>query len=285
VIGRVYLVGAGPGDPRLLTLRGAEVLRRADVVVYDRLVSPSLLELPPVRAERIFAGKKPGGPHRPQGEINRMLVEHAKRGRAVVRLKGGDAFVFGRGGEEALACARAGVPFEIVPGVTSAVAAPAAAGIPLTHRGLARSFGVTTASTADGSEPDWNALARGVDTLVVLMAVAKLDEVCRGLISSGRPADEPAAVVQWATTDRQRRVLGSLAALPRLARDAGIGPPATLIVGRVVALAGVLAGVEGASVPAPTVRPTGTAGAPLPTRRVVTLEREASGGGSGPAGG
>lgn len=273
--GRVYLVGAGPGDPRLLTLRGAELLREADVVVFDRLISPSLLELAPARAELISVGKEAGTPHRSQAEINRLLVEHARLGRAVVRLKGGDPFVFGRGGEEALACARAGVPCEIVSGVTSAVAAPAAAGIPLTHRDLARSFAVVTASTTDGSGPDWSTLARSVDTLVVLMVVAKLDEVCRALLSSGRPADEPAAVVQWATTDRQRRALGDLATLPRLARDALIGPPATLIVGRVVALAGTLAGIEGASVSGTESETDGSDRVDLPWTRstVVSFER------------
>ncbi|MFN8232055.1 MAG: uroporphyrinogen-III C-methyltransferase [Actinomycetota bacterium] len=237
MIGRVYLVGAGPGDPRLLTLRGAEVIRGADVVVHDRLVSPSVLGLAPPRAERIFAGKEPGRPGLSQAEIDRLLVGRAERGQAVVRLKGGDPFVFGRGGEEVLACAEAGVPFEIVPGISSVVAAPAAVGIPLTHRGLARSFAVTTASTADGSGPDWRAFACGADTLVVLMAAAKIDAVCAELRSSGRPADEPAAVVEWATTDRQRCVRGCLGTVPRLARDAAIGPPATLIVGGVVALA------------------------------------------------
>lgn len=135
--GTVYLVGAGPGDPRLLTLRGAEVLRSADVVVHDRPASPALLELAPGRAERIDAGKEPGRPHPSQDEINELLVDRARRGRSVVRLKGGDPFVFGRGGEEALACARAEVPFEVVPGVTSAIAAPAYLGVPVTHRGVA----------------------------------------------------------------------------------------------------------------------------------------------------
>ena len=238
--GRVCLVGAGPGDPRLLTLRGAELLRRADVVVHDRLVPPSLLELAPARALRIDVGKAPGRPHPSQEAISALLISHARRGRTVVRLKGGDPFVFGRGGEEALACARAGVPCEVVPGVSAAIAAPAAAGIPLTHRGLARSFAVITASTADGTEPDWEALARGPDTLVVLMAAGRLGEVCRALVGAGRPAGQAAAVVQEATTARERRVVGTLDTLPGLAREAGIGPPATLVVGEVAALATAL---------------------------------------------
>ena len=234
--GRVVLVGAGPGDPGLLTLRGAEALRGADAVIYDRLVSSSLLDLAPPQAERIFVGKVPGVPHPSQEEIDRLLVDRARRGATVVRLKGGDPFVFGRGGEEVLACARAGVPVEVVPGVTSVVAAPAAAGIPVTHRGVARSFAAVTASTADGRKPDWGGLAESADTIVVLMAAGKLEEVCRSLVCAGRPGSEPAAIVQEATTPRQREVVGTLESLPALARAAAIGSPATLVVGQVVRL-------------------------------------------------
>jgi len=233
--GRVVLVGAGPGDPGLITVRGAEALRAADVVVYDRLVPPALLELAPAGAERIFVGKAPGVPHASQGEIDALLVERARAGATVVRLKGGDPLVFGRGGEEARACARAGVPVEVVPGVTSAVAAPAAAGIPLTYRGIARSFAVVTARTADGSDPDWAGLASCVDTLVVLMVADRLERVCRALIDAGRPAEQPAAVVQAATTEHQREAVGTLGTLPALARHGPIGSPATLVVGEVVA--------------------------------------------------
>lgn len=251
--GIVYLVGAGPGDPRLITLRGAEVLRRADVVVYDRLASPRLLDLAPARAERVYVGKEPGKAALPQDEIDRLLVTRALEGDAVVRLKGGDPFVFGRGGEEALACARAGVPFEVVPGVTSAVAAPAYAGIPVTHRGLAQSFAVVTASTAHGDGVDLSRVATAVDTLVVLMAAGKLERTCRELIDAGRPKDEPAAIVQWAATEDQRSVVGTLADLPTLARAASIGPPATLVVGAVAALGHELAwrpeGLSTASLP------------------------------------
>lgn len=250
--GRVYLVGAGPGDPRLLTLRGAEVLRRADVVVHDRLVAPALLDLAPARAVRIDVGKAPGRPHPDQEAISALLVAEARRGRTVVRLKGGDPFVFGRGGEEALTCARAGIPCEVIPGVSAAVAAPAAAGIPVTHRGLARSFAVVTASTADGTAPDWEALARGADTLVVLMAARRTEEVCRALVAAGRPAGQPAAVVQDATTPQERRVVGTLATLPRLAEAAGMGPPATLVVGEVAALAAALSPPQSPSISAST---------------------------------
>ncbi len=242
--GTVYLVGAGPGDPRLITLRGAEVLRTADVVIFDRLASPALLDLAPARAERIYAGKEPGGPHVSQHKINGLLVELARGGKNVVRLKGGDPFVFGRGGEEALACARAGIPFEVVPGVTSAMAAPAYAGIPVTHRGIASSFAVVTARRAPGHDIDLARSAMAVDTLVILMVAAKLPEICRTLIEAGRPPDQPAAIVQWATTSVQRSIVATLADLPAAAEDAALGPPATLIVGDVVALADDLAWVQ-----------------------------------------
>jgi uroporphyrin-III C-methyltransferase len=239
--GTVFLVGAGPGDPKLITVRGAEVLAEADVIVFDRLVSVSLLDLAPTHAERVYVGKEPGRPAMPQGEIDALLVDRALAGRTVVRLKGGDPFVFGRGGEEALACVRAGVPFEVVPGVTSAVAAPAAAGIPLTHRGLAQSFTVVTGSAAHGDDVDLAKVAMATDTLVVLMAAGKLAETCATLIAAGRSPDEPAAIVQWATTEDQRSVVGTLQDLPALAAAVPIGPPATLVVGPVAALAHELA--------------------------------------------
>ncbi|MGH2594528.1 MAG: uroporphyrinogen-III C-methyltransferase, partial [Actinomycetota bacterium] len=235
--GIVYLVGAGPGDPKLITVRGTEVLGLADVVVYDRLASPKLLDLAPVNAERIYAGKEPGRPAMRQPDIDALLVERALRGQTVVRLKGGDPFVFGRGGEEALACAKAGVAFEVVPGVTSAIAAPALAGIPVTHRGKAQSFAVVTGSTAHGEEVDLARVATATDTLVVLMAAGKLAETCAELIVSGRPAIEPAAIIQWAATPEQRTVVGTLEDLPALATAVSIGPPATLVVGAVAALA------------------------------------------------
>jgi uroporphyrin-III C-methyltransferase len=239
--GAVYLVGAGPGDPELLTLRGAKLLARADVVVYDRLAPRELLELAPVGAELIDAGKAPGRRGLGQEAINRLLVERAAAGATVVRLKGGDPFVFGRGGEEALACVRAGVPFEVVPGVSAALAAPAYAGVPLTHRELAASFAVVTASLAGGRATDLAGVAGAADTLVVLMAAERLEAVCRALLRAGRPATQPAVIVQWAATDRQRSVRATLEDLPALAAAAGIGPPATLVVGEVAALADALA--------------------------------------------
>jgi len=236
--GFVWLVGAGPGDPRLLTLRGAEVLQRADVVIHDRLIPAALLDLAPARAERIDVGKVPGSARISQEEINRLIVERAAAGKAVVRLKGGDPFVFGRGAEEARACADAGVAFEIVPGVSAAVAAPELAGIPVTHRGVASSFAVTTATLTDGGSNDLRRLSMAADTLVVLMAAARLEEVCGEVISAGRPGRTPAAVVEEAGTPRQRTIIATLATLPRIARLAGVGPPATLVIGDVVAIAG-----------------------------------------------
>ena len=236
--GRVILVGAGPGDPGLITVKGAKALADAEVVVYDRLVAPALLALAPPAAERIYVGKEPFRSAWKQPEIDALLVERALTGTTVVRLKGGDPFVFGRGGEELLACVRAGVPCEVVPGITSAVAAPAAAGIPVTHRGVARSFAVVTASTAGTAHageavPDLSKIAGAVDTLVLLMAAGKLADTCAALIAAGRPAHEPAAIVQWATTPEERTIVATLEELPALAAAGNVGPPATLIVGEV----------------------------------------------------
>jgi uroporphyrin-III C-methyltransferase len=240
--GRVSLVGAGPGDPDLITVKGARRLTEADVVVYDRLVAPSLLDLAPAVAERIYVGKEPGRAAMSQAAIGELLVTEALAGRDVVRLKGGDPFVFGRGGEEMLACVEAGIEVEVIPGITSAVAAPAAAGIPLTHRGVARSFAVVTGSTAHAEDTvDLTRMATATDTLVVLMAAGKLADTCRALIAAGRSPQEPAAIVQWATTAEERSVVGTLAELPHLAAAASIGPPATLVVGAVAALPGSIA--------------------------------------------
>ena len=235
--GSVVLVGAGPGDPDLITVKGAKALASADVVVYDRLVAPRLLDLCSSQVERVYVGKEPGRPSITQEWINEVLVDRALRGLRVVRLKGGDPFVFGRGGEEVLACAAAGVAVEVVPGVTSAIAAPAAAGVPLTHRDVARSFAVITASTAHGDgTPDLGPVSAAVDTLVLLMAAGRLAVICADLIAAGRPAHEPAALIMWATTPEERSVAGTLGDLPALAAAAGMGPPATLVVGEVAAL-------------------------------------------------
>jgi uroporphyrinogen III methyltransferase/synthase len=227
----VYLVGAGPGDPGLLTRRGAELLARADLVVIDRLVDPALLDLAPPEAERIDVGKGPGREGPGQEEINDLLVERGRKGGTVVRLKGGDPFVLARGGEEAEALAAAGVPFEVVPGVTSAVAAPAYAGVPLTHRGLATSFTVVTGRTG-GEGPDWDALARAGGTLVVLMGVATRAAIAERLMAGGLDPTTPAAAIQWGTWPDQRTWRTTLAGL----RDAPVESPAVLVIGAVAGL-------------------------------------------------
>jgi uroporphyrin-III C-methyltransferase len=241
-VGPVALVGAGPGDPGLMTVRGLALLRRADVVVYDRLVDRRLLREAP-RARRIFAGKASGDHALPQEEINALLIAHARRRRRVVRLKGGDPFVFGRGGEEADALVAAGVPFEVVPGVSSAVAAPAYAGIPLTHRGLASSFAVVTGhECAKGRDRvDWARLAVAVDTLVVLMGVAALGRIARELLAHGRAANTPVALIRWGTTERQTVLTGRLDEIASRARTARLEAPVVIVIGDVVTLAERLA--------------------------------------------
>jgi uroporphyrin-III C-methyltransferase len=236
--GFVSLVGAGPGDPELLTLKGLRRLQAADVVVYDALVAPDLLALARPDALLLDAGKRAGHHSASQDAINALLVSHALAGRSVVRLKGGDPFVFGRGGEEAQALALAGIPFEIVPGVSSAIAAPAYAGIPLTHRQHASSFAVVTGHE-DPARPetrlDWSALAR-IDTLVVLMGVGRLAEIAGLLVGHGRASDTPAALVQWGSTAEQQTVVGTLATIAGEVASAGLGAPATLVIGPVVTL-------------------------------------------------
>jgi uroporphyrin-III C-methyltransferase len=222
-----------------MTVRGLALLRRADVVVYDRLVDPRLLEEAPARARRIFAGKASGAHTLPQAEINALLVAHARRGRRVVRLKGGDPFVFGRGGEEADALAAAGVPFEVVPGVSAAVAVPAYAGIPVTHRGVASSFAVVTGHEDEGkaeSSVDWTALAGAVDTLVILMGLHNLPAISRALLVAGRAPATPVALVRWGTTDAQETVVGRLDSIADLAASVRLAPPVVIVVGDVVAL-------------------------------------------------
>lgn len=244
--GKVFLVGAGPGEPGLLTVRGRQLLQEADTVVYDRLVSPALLKECRPGAELIFAGKGPSYEAMPQEEINRLLVEKASSGKRVVRLKGGDPFVFGRGGEEAGALVAAGLPYEVVPGVTSAVAAPDYAGIPLTYRGVASSFAVVSgrAGARPGSRLDWQALTAGVDTLVVLMGVAQLEDVSRRLLEGGCPADTPAAVISAATWPEQQVVVGTLGDIAPRAAAQGVRNPAVVVVGQVVALRERLAWFE-----------------------------------------
>lgn len=231
--GIVYLVGAGPGDPRLITVMGLDCLRRAEVVIYDRLVSEALLAEAPPEAEKIFVGKTPGEHACHQEEINALLVQHGKAGRIVVRLKGGDPFVFGRGAEEALACAEAGVPWEVIPGVSSPVAVPARAGIPITHREVAAGYAVVTGHCAEGDRQDWAALAR-VETLVILMGLARLPEIAAALLFHGREGETPVAVIAQGTLAGERVVVGTLATIAGDVARAGLKAPATIVVGEVV---------------------------------------------------
>ncbi|MEP6624431.1 MAG: uroporphyrinogen-III C-methyltransferase [Acidimicrobiia bacterium] len=231
----VYLVGAGPGDPGLITVRGAELLARADVVVYDRLAHPSLLDLAPAGAVRIDVGKAPGRVAMDQDGINATLVEHGSTGATVVRLKGGDPFVFGRGGEEAEVLITAGIPFEVVPGITSAIAAPAYAGIPVTHRGLSTHFTVVTGheDPAKGStDTDWPSLARAGGTLVILMGAGRLDTIVDLLMANGRDPETPVAAVRWGTRAEQATTRATLSTITAL----GVESPSAIVVGPVAGL-------------------------------------------------
>ena len=235
--GRVCLVGAGPGDPGLLTVRALGRLREAEVVVYDRLVNPVLLDEAPPEALRIFAGKRVGAHCLPQAAINAILIHHAAAGRFVVRLKGGDPFVFGRGSEEALALSAAGIAFEVVPGISSAIAVPAYAGIPVTHRGVASSFAVLTGHedpSKSGDVVDWPRLATAVDTLVVLMAVGTFPRIVGALLANGRPPETPVALIRCGTTEAQEVRVGTLADI--IGRARGLDPPVVAVIGEVVRL-------------------------------------------------
>jgi uroporphyrinogen III methyltransferase/synthase len=233
--GKVYLVGAGPGDPGLLTLKGKTALERADCVVYDFLAAASLLRFAKPEAEKIFVGKRGGGPRRPQEEINDLLISKARAGLTVVRLKGGDPFVFGRGGEEAEALANAQIPFEVVPGITSGIAAPAYAGIPATHRDFASSLTFIAGHRdplREGSGVDWKGIAAGTGTLVFYMGTRNVAEIAEKLIEGGRAGDTPAAVIRWGTRAGQQVVTGTLADIAE--RAATIQPPTVIVVGEVV---------------------------------------------------
>jgi uroporphyrin-III C-methyltransferase len=237
--GKVFLVGAGPGDPELLTLKAARVIAEAEVVVYDRLVPSEILRLAPTGAARIDVGKRAGHHPIPQQEINRILVRAARGGRRVVRLKGGDPFIFGRGCEEAAALDRAGIPFEVVPGITAAQGCAASVRVPLTHRGLATGVRYVTGH-CKADEPldlDWASLADPETTLVVYMGMANVEEIVRRLIEHGLPGDTPAIAISQGTTAREQRVLASLLELPATARAASLASPVLFIIGRVAALA------------------------------------------------
>ncbi len=235
--GMVYLIGAGPGDPGLLTVRGREALMTADVVLYDRLGTEALMHLCRPDARLIDVGKAPGTVAMSQDDTTALLVELGKQGHVVARLKGGDPFVFGRGAEEAEALVAAGVRCLVVPGITSAIGTPSAAGIPVTYRAMSTAFTVVTGHedpAKDSEQNDWDALARLPHTLIVLMGMGRLPAIAERLIAAGRPADQPAAAVQWGTTPRQRSVVATLETLPQRVQDEGLGNPAILIFGDVV---------------------------------------------------
>lgn len=235
-MGKVYLVGAGPGDPGLLTVRGRELIHAAQVIVYDQLVNSVLLEEAPPLAHRIFVGKQAGRHCISQAEINQVLIEHARLGYEVVRLKGGDPFVFGRGGEESEALAEAGIPFEIVPGVSSAIAVPAYAGIPVTHRKCASSFAVVTGHETRKAQPsvDWGKLAAAVDTLVILMGLKNLPQIAGQLACHGLSPETPVAVIRCGTTEAQETITGTIADIA--GKAAHLKSPAVIVVGKVVDL-------------------------------------------------
>ena len=234
--GKVYLVGGGPGDPKLITLKGVECLKRADVVIYDSLINDALLEYCPPHSERIYGGKRPGEQRKRQDEINHLMLQKAEDGKTVVRLKGGDPFIFGRGGEEVLVLAEAGIDFEIVPGITSAIAAAAYAGIPLTHRDYASSVAFVTghsASFAPDSPIGWERLATAVDTLVVYMGIGHLRQIAAQLTKHGRSPETPVTLVHWGTTPQQKTLEGTLADIPEKAEAANFRNPAVVVVGAV----------------------------------------------------
>lgn len=245
--GTVYLVGAGPGEPDLLTIKAKKVLEQADVIIYDRLIPPALLSYAKPECECIYVGKSPGKHYRTQEEINQLLVQKAQVAQRVVRLKGGDPFVFGRGGEEALALARQEISFEVVPGVSSAVAVPAAAGIPVTHRGLASSFTVVTGHedpTKESNDIAWDHLSRVGGTLVFLMGIQNLASITEQLISNGMSAETPAAVIEKGTSSQQRTLTGTLATIADAAMQHAVANPSVIVVGQVVNLRNELAWFE-----------------------------------------
>ncbi|MEK3886728.1 uroporphyrinogen-III C-methyltransferase [Bacillus sp. FSL K6-3431] len=237
-MGKVYIVGAGPGDVDLITVKGAKCIEAADVILYDRLINKELLTYAKTGAELIYSGKLPGLHGKTQEKINQLLVTYAQKGKIVTRLKGGDPFVFGRGGEEAQFLAAHGIAFEIVPGITSGIAAPAYAGIPVTHRDFSSSFAIVTGHMQEGKDDSvrWESLAMGVDTLAIYMGVGNLPYICRQLLTYGRSDQTPVALVHWGTTEEQYTITGTLSTIVEIARKSEIKNPSMIIVGEVVKL-------------------------------------------------
>lgn len=236
--GKVFLVGAGPGDPKLLTIKAAELLKTAKYVVYDRLVSEEILALIPKSAEKIYVGKESGRHVVPQDKITELIVKLALEGKDVIRLKGGDPFIFGRGGEEAEALADNGIPFEIVPGVSSSIVAPMYAGIPLTHRDYASSVAIVTGHQAGDGERtiEWAKIAKAVDTVVILMGIESLEAIIGKLVAGGISTDTPIAIIERGTSKQQRSITGTVATVIKDAQKADIKPPAVVVIGGVVNL-------------------------------------------------
>jgi uroporphyrin-III C-methyltransferase / precorrin-2 dehydrogenase / sirohydrochlorin ferrochelatase len=248
--GEAWIVGAGPGDPELLTLKAARILGSAEVILHDRLVAPAILEMARRDAEFISVGKQAGKPSIQQDEINALLVRLVRAGKRVCRLKGGDPFIFGRGGEEIEALEAAGLPWQVVPGITAASACAATAGLPLTHRNLSRALVLTTAQGADDYQPDWSNLARAGQTVAFYMGVSQLPDICRELINAGQTPACPAVLIENGSTLQERRIQGTLATLPQLAMEAGAVSPALVIVGEVVGLARAQTAVQDEAAPA-----------------------------------
>ncbi len=237
--GKVFICGAGPGDPKLITVRAMELLKTCDVVLYDRLVARELVDQIPASTEKVYVGRAVGDPTTHQDKTNELMAEYAKEGKQVLRLKGGDPFIFGRGAEEAEYLLKLGIEFEIVPGITSAIASPAYAGIPLTHRRHSSSVAIVTGhEDPEKDEPvvKWDKLAGAVDTIVVLMGIGQLDQISNELVKSGMKEDTPVAIVVSGTTEKQRIVRGTLVTIVDIANKAGVKPPAVIVIGRVAGL-------------------------------------------------
>lgn len=235
-MGKVYIVGAGPGDPDLISVKGVKCIQQADVILYDRLVNKELLSYAKRDADLIYCGKLPNYHTMKQETIHAFLVKYAKKGKIVTRLKGGDPFVFGRGGEEAEVLAKHGISFEIVPGITAGIAASAYAGIPVTHRDASASFAVVTGHRKEGAEEEvkWENLAKGIDTLAVYMGISNLPYICEQLLKHGKEEDTPVAIVEWGTTSAQRTITGTLGTIVTIARKEQIQNPSMIVIGEVV---------------------------------------------------